>query len=81
MVFVSAPKRPRVALASRLGAAVDDRGYLVVDDDGRTSLAGIYAAGDATAGHAHQVSAAVDGGAVAATAVNWDLLPPDERVG
>ena len=81
MVFVSAAKRPRVSLAKRLGAAVDDLGYLAIDDDGRTTVAGIFAAGDVTAGHAHQVSAAVDGGAIAATAVNWDLLPPDERVG
>jgi thioredoxin reductase len=81
MVFVSAPKRPRTSLARRLGAHVDARGYLAVDEAGRTSVGGIYAAGDATAGHAHQVSAAVDGGATAATAVNWDLLPSDERVG
>ena len=80
MVFVSAPKRPRAVLGRRLRAEVDDRGYLVVDADGRTTVAGIYAAGDATAGHAHQVSAAVDGGAIAATAVNWDLLPQDQRV-
>jgi thioredoxin reductase (NADPH) len=81
MVFVSAPKRPRAALARRLGARADERGYLAVDDDGRTTVTGIYAAGDVTAEHAHQVSAAVDGGAIAATAVNWDLLPGEERIG
>jgi thioredoxin reductase (NADPH) len=79
MVFVSSPRQPRVRLAARLGANVDRLGYLVVDDAGRTSVPGIYAAGDVTAGHAHQVSAAADGGATAATAVNWDLYDEVER--
>ncbi|HEY6738471.1 MAG TPA: NAD(P)/FAD-dependent oxidoreductase, partial [Actinopolymorphaceae bacterium] len=51
MVFVSSPKRPRVRLATRLGAAVDHLGYLVTDEAGRTDVPGLYAAGDATAGH------------------------------
>lgn len=81
MVFVSAPRQPRVRLATRLGATVDALGYLVVDGAGRTSVRGVYAAGDVTAGHAHQVIAAADGGAIAATAVNWDLYDNVERGG
>ena len=81
MVFVSTPKRPRNELAHRLGARADEAGYLIVDDSGRTSVTGIYAAGDATAGHSHQVTAAADQGATAATAVNYDLYDPVERGG
>jgi thioredoxin reductase (NADPH) len=79
MVFVSSPKRPRTELARRLGARVDDAGYLVTDDAGRTSVTGIYAGGDATAGHSHQVTTAAHLGATAATAVNYDLYDSVER--
>ncbi|MBA2373577.1 MAG: NAD(P)/FAD-dependent oxidoreductase [Chloroflexi bacterium] len=79
MVFVSSPRRPRSELGRRLRAGTDGAGYLVVDDDGRTSVARLYAAGDVTAGHAHQVSAAAYLGATAATAVNHDLSEPVER--
>lgn len=79
MVFVSTPKRPRTELARRLGARADDAGYLLTDDAGRTSVTGLYAAGDATAGHSHQVTTAAHLGATAATAINHDLYDPIER--
>lgn len=79
MVFVSSPKRPRTELARRLGANADETGYLVTDDAGRTTATGLYAAGDATAGHSHQVTTAAHLGATAATAVNYDLYDPTER--
>lgn len=79
LVFVSSPKRPRTRLARRLGARADDNGYLIVDDAGRTTVPGAYAAGDILAGHAHQVSTGVASGATAATAVNYDLYDPIER--
>ena len=79
MVFVSTPKRPRTELAHRLGARADEAGYLVTDDAGRTSVTGLYAAGDATAGHSHQVTTAAHLGATAATAINYDLYDPVER--
>lgn len=79
MVFVSTPKRPRTELARRLGARAEGAGYLVTDDAGRTTVAGLYAAGDATAGHSHQVTTAAHLGATAATAVNFDLYDPVEQ--
>lgn len=79
MVFVSTPKRPRTGLARRLGARADKAGYLAVDEAGRTTVAGLYAAGDATAGHGHQVTTAAHQGATAATAINYDLYDPVER--
>jgi thioredoxin reductase (NADPH) len=79
MAFVSSPRLPRSALARRLGAELDPRRYLVVDDGMRTSIAGLYAAGDVIAGHPHQIGEAVATGAVAATAVSYDLMDPDAR--
>ena len=79
MVFVSTPKRPRTGLARRLGADTDPAGYLLTDDAGRTTVDGLYAAGDATAGHSHQVTTAAHLGATAATAVNYDLYDEVER--
>jgi thioredoxin reductase (NADPH) len=81
MVFVSTPKRPRTALATRLGAQADSGGYLKTDDAGRTTVPGLYAAGDATADHSHQVTTAAHLGAKAATAINWDLYDPVEKSG
>ncbi len=78
MVFVATPKRPRTALAQRLGARTDDAGYLVVEE-GRTTVAGLYAAGDATADHGHQVTTAAHEGGTAATAINYDLYDALER--
>jgi thioredoxin reductase (NADPH) len=79
MVFVSTPKRPRTKLARRLGARADAAGYLLTDDAGRTTVPGLYAAGDATAGHSHQVTTAAHLGSKAATAINWDLYDPVEK--
>lgn len=79
MVFVSAPKRPRTSLARRLGARADDDGYLDVDEAGRTSVPGIYAAGDCVAARPHQVTVAAAMGATAATAVSFDLSGPELR--
>jgi thioredoxin reductase (NADPH) len=79
MVFVSTPKRPRTELAHRLGARADEAGYVVTDDAGRTTVTGLYAAGDATAAHSHQVTTAAHLGATAATAVNYDLYDPVEQ--
>ena len=59
----------------------DSGGYLVTDESGRTTVPGLYAAGDATAGHSHQVTTAAHLGAKAATAINYDLYEPLERGG
>jgi len=75
MVFVAAAKRPRTALGRHLGARIDGKGYLDVDSDQRTAVAGLFAAGDVTSLHAHQVSAASHQGATAGTAANWALYP------
>jgi len=67
-VFVAPCFRPNNQLAVALGADVDDRGFVVVDEMRRTSVPGLLAAGDLTTPR-HQVVAALADGAAAAAAV------------
>jgi thioredoxin reductase len=70
-VFLRAPQRLRGDLAERLGCALTPAGLVAADAEmlthGRTSVPGVYAAGDG-AGRMQQVgAAAADGSAAAAT--------------
>jgi thioredoxin reductase len=64
LVFFSLAHVPQVSLALSLGCAMDGDGYVVVDRQGRTSVAGVYAAGDITPG-LQLVQVAAASGAVA----------------
>lgn len=68
---------PRSELASQLGAEVTERGYIVVDSEQKTTAPGVYAAGDVTRLHSHQISTAVHEGGQAASAANYYLYPPE----
>ncbi|GAA2605076.1 MULTISPECIES: NAD(P)/FAD-dependent oxidoreductase [Streptomyces] len=70
---------PETALARGLGVRLNAHGYVEVDTEQHTSVPGVYAAGDITAPHSHQVSAAVQEGAQAASAANYFLYPPELR--
>ena len=59
-------------LARKLGAKLADDGSIEVDDHQRTSIPGVYAAGDLVAG-LDQISNAMGQGGVAATAIRNDL--------
>jgi thioredoxin reductase len=69
-------------LPVQLGCEVDESGAIVIDDDGRTSAAGVFAAGDATADKKAVVLAAA-AGSRAAYAINAGLasglLPGADR--
>lgn len=66
VAFFSIAHKPVTGLAEQLGCALDEEGYVTVDDCARTSVAGVYAAGDLTPGmQLLQVAAAK--GAVAGT--------------
>ncbi len=62
----------RSGLAAALGAATADAGCITVDDHQRTSVAGLYAAGDVVLG-LDQISHAMGEGGVAATTLRNDL--------
>lgn len=62
----------RSTLASGLGARLDERGCLLVDAHQRSSVAGLFAAGDVVSG-LDQISVANGHAAVATTAIHNDL--------
>lgn len=71
---------PETRLARDLGVGATRAGYVKVDTEQKTNVPGVYAAGDITAVHSHQVSAAVHEGAQAASAANYFLHPPELKV-
>ena len=61
LVMFSVAHRPRTELAASLGCAVDEEGYVAVDEHGETSVPGVYAAGDLTPGLQLTLVAAASG--------------------
>jgi thioredoxin reductase (NADPH) len=74
-------RRTRAAngLAQQLGLELNSIGQIVVTPEQHTNVPGVYAAGDATNLHDHQVSAAVHEGNQAACGANYYLYEPDQR--
>jgi thioredoxin reductase (NADPH) len=68
---------PRVKLAEDLGVALHENHYIQVDEEQKTNIPGVYAAGDVTYLHSHQISTAVHEGGQAACAANYFLYPPE----
>ncbi len=74
-VFVAIGYEPAVELAHRTGLALDEDGFIKVDDHHRTSIPGIYAAGDVEGGYKQIVTAAGQGSGAAIT-IFEDLVNP-----
>ncbi|HVU77939.1 MAG TPA: NAD(P)/FAD-dependent oxidoreductase [Gaiellaceae bacterium] len=78
-LFVRPELRPRLAgLLEHLGCLTDELGFLRVDATGKTSVAGVWAAGNAANPRAQVITAAGEGSA-AAIAINADLVEEDAR--
>ena len=60
-VFISIGEEPQNTVAKMVNARLDEKGYVVVDKQGRTSVKGVYAAGDITGGLRQVVTAAAEG--------------------
>jgi thioredoxin reductase len=76
-VFVRPIPTPhRDGLLPSLGCRLDETGFPVVDGTGRTTVAGVWAAGNAADPRA-QVITAAGGGSAAAIAINADLVADD----
>jgi len=79
MVFTVHTPRARNEVARQLGVELNALGQIIVDTEQHTNVSGVYAAGDATSVHDHQVSAAVHEGNQAACAANYHLYRPVQR--
>lgn len=75
-VFVRPRFEPIDTLLTGLGCATHDNGWVVVDATGRTSVPGVWAAGNAVNPRAQVITAAGEGSA-AAIALNNDLVEED----
>ena len=69
---------PNSALLVGLGCDVDGDGWVTVDTTGRTSVPGVWAAGNIVDPRA-QVITAAGAGSAAAIAINADLVEEDVR--
>jgi thioredoxin reductase (NADPH) len=76
-LFSAQGAEPNSALARSLGVDLVDGGYIDVDAEAKTSVAGVYAAGDVTSLHSHQVLTAAHEGATAATSLVYALYQQD----
>jgi thioredoxin reductase (NADPH) len=78
-VFVVQGAAPRTSLARALGVELADTGWINVDTEQRTNVERVFAAGDVTSLHSHQVATAVHEGNQAAAAANHSLYPEELR--
>jgi thioredoxin reductase (NADPH) len=80
LVFSLYGGTPRTDLLRGLDVALTRSGYVRIDDKNRTSHPRLFAAGDVSDKHSHQVASAVHEGATAAQAANQVLYPPYQRL-
>jgi len=66
-VFVQVGEVPNSQIVREAGVEVDKGGYIIVDERQRTSIRGVYAAGDVTTGPVKQIGTAVGQAIIAAT--------------
>ncbi|NEN83600.1 NAD(P)/FAD-dependent oxidoreductase [Paenibacillus elgii] len=71
-IFFKSELVPGTDLPQSLGCRISDTGVIAVDEFGKSSVPGIYAAGDASS-LMHQSIAAAASGALAAAAINGEL--------
>ncbi len=74
-VFIAIGYEPSVALARKLGLALTEEGYIQKDAHHRTSIDGIYSAGDVEGGYKQIVTAAGQG-AEASMSIFEDVINP-----
>ena len=67
--------RPRSEVARRMGVELDERGFIRVDEKGRTSIEGVYAVGDVVNADYSQIVIGMGQAAVAAIHIHSGLVP------
>lgn len=74
-VFIAIGYEPATELARRVGAALTEDGFIKVDAHHRTTVPGVYAAGDVEGGYKQIITAAGQGSGAAIT-IFEDLINP-----
>ncbi|MBA3519922.1 MAG: NAD(P)/FAD-dependent oxidoreductase [Rhizobiales bacterium] len=77
-LFSAQSADPNTDLARSLGVELTSTGYIKVDTETKTSVPGVYAAGEVTRLFSHQVVTAAHEGATAATALDHGLYQQDQ---
>ncbi|HUF54080.1 MAG TPA: NAD(P)/FAD-dependent oxidoreductase [Dehalococcoidia bacterium] len=70
---------PRIALARQLGLDLSRQGFILTDEEQRTNVPFVYAAGDVTRMLAHQVVTAAHEGSQAGCTANYDIYEPEQQ--
>ena len=73
-LFVNTRRDQPNGLAVALGCELTEAGTIVIDADGRTNVAGVYAAGDTATAHSRSVANAIGTGSRVAYAVALDRI-------
>ena len=75
-LFVNTRRDQPNGLAAALGCDLTEAGTIITDGDGRTNVAGVYAAGDAATPNSRSVANAIGAGSRVAYAVALDRVAP-----
>jgi thioredoxin reductase len=75
-LFVNTRRDQPNRLAAALGCELTEAGTILTDSDGRTNVAGVYAAGDAATPHSRSVANAIGTGSRVGYAVALERLAP-----
>lgn len=78
-LFSAQGAEPNAELARALGVELNADGYIQVDTEAKTSVPGVYAAGDVTRLFSHQVLTAAHEGATAASALHHAMYLQDKE--
>lgn len=78
-VFIYVGLVPQTSFLKGSGVELSEKGYIVIDDKGRTNIEGIYAAGDVTQGTLAQIATAVGDGCKVALTAYSDLVKSGRR--
>lgn len=68
-VFISIGEEPQNELAKQIGVELDENGYIIVDEMGRTNIKRVFAAGDVTGGVRQIITACAEGAKAALAAM------------
>ncbi|PTA69110.1 NAD(P)/FAD-dependent oxidoreductase [Deinococcus arcticus] len=77
-LFLNPTQQQRSTLPAALGCALNDKGRVVVNEHGMTSVRGVWAAGDMTGAPQYVMSAAASG-MIAAVSLNTTLIHEEVR--